>query len=752
MAGNPEVGQGRAGRLVGLSTPLRDARGVLAVRAGLWLVAAGILATGVLPLAEHGRLASAGLVVLAGISGAAWLLHQRLGSIARLTATVDVVAPLGLAVLDRQLWAPAALYAAAGLCEASLLVGRRGVVRLAVVAVGGFAISGVLAEGWRDAAVVVVGLVLVATTVVPLLYRTVQHNRRERVRLHNLLDGVEAIVWELDRASGQFTYVSGYALNYGVDAQRWLTDPQAWVAQVHPDDRHLVGVPSLIDRAEHGFSIEVRAGGAPDYPRVYRVNTSVVDLGHPSERRIRGVVVDISDLRRSEGLIRHQARHDALTNLANRGAIVTQLAQELAVRQPRVALLLLDLDRFKEVNDALGHHRGDILLQEVAARLRATIPPDACVGRLGGDEFAVVVPLGDRPDDYAEECAEAIVDALGMPVISDGLTMQIGVSIGIAVAPTHGEDQDLLFRRADMTMYVAKRGGGGWQRWAPEFEAETARSFHLAGALREALDAGEVGVVYQPRVSIRSGQVLGFEALARWTDPALGEVGPAEFVAAAQVAGVGMRLVSAIVRTAVADLTRLRALDPRLTMAINVTTTDLVMHGFEEMLDATIDAFGIPAESLILELSEPEALQNAKLLSQVLGRLARRGIRLSIDDFGQGYASMDRLRSLPLNEIKIDDAFVSRMRSDPTDRAIVASIIQLGQNLALEVVAEGVEDRITLDVLRDLGCGAFQGRVFAAPMPIGDALSALHRQQSDVPRHPLERRGGDFSGLAAPHP
>ncbi|MCB0999148.1 MAG: EAL domain-containing protein, partial [Acidimicrobiales bacterium] len=378
-------------------------------------------------------------------------------------------------------------------------------------------------------------------------------------------------------------------------------------------------------------------------------------------------------LRLQAAMNAHQATHDLLTDLPNRRELVARLQDMLDRRygDKYVALALLDLDRFKEVNDALGHHRGDYLLQQVAKRLTTCLPSHCFVGRLGGDEFAVVVPLHGRDDSHAQECAEAIVRALCEPVLSDGLTMQIGVSIGIAVAPHHGDEQDQLFRRADMTMYVAKRAGGGWAMWRPEFEEESARSFHLATALRSAIEHGAISMSYQPRVSVKSGRVLGFEALARWTDPVLGPVPPNEFVAAAQVAGVSLPLVSHIVRTSLSDFVALRRADPSLVMAVNVTTTDLVMQGFEEMLFSTLDAAGLPHGALILELSEGEAIQNAKLLHQVLQRLGDRGVKLAIDDFGQGYSSMDRLRSLPLNEIKIDKGFVAKMQADPTDRAIV---------------------------------------------------------------------------------
>jgi EAL domain-containing protein (putative c-di-GMP-specific phosphodiesterase class I) len=227
-------------------------------------------------------------------------------------------------------------------------------------------------------------------------------------------------------------------------------------------------------------------------------------------------------------------------------------------------------------------------------------------------------------------------------------------------------------------------------------------------------------------------------------------VPPNEFVAAAQVAGLSLPLVSHIMRTSLRDFTALRRVDPTLVMAVNVTTTDLVMQGFDEMLFETLDEAGLPHGALILELSEGEAIQNAKLLHQVLTRLGERGIRLSIDDFGQGYSSMDRLRSLPLNEIKIDQAFVARMRHDPTDRAIVDSIVRLGHNLALDVVAEGVEDPVALQTLRELGCDAYQGTLFKGAVGISDAVSLVRWQQPDPSVRPIQGPGSNVAGLLRP--
>ncbi len=740
--------RGRANGRAGLATRMAGARVAFGGRALVLLVCAGVLSSGRVG-DVGGRIGSGVLVALAVFNAAFWVGLSRRPWAVYAIPTGDLIGVFALTIVDRQLWAPAAVYGTAALCQAATFVGRQALLRVNVIWWASVA-SLTLWVGWAEALPTAVGVGIVSITTVPLIYAVVQANRSERHRLNYLLDEVEAVVWEFDRVTRQFSYVSGHAETFGLSPEAWVATPEAWLELVHPDDRPQVSVDALIDRAERGLSVEIRAGRPPMYDRVFRLATSVVTGRHPSERRVRGVMVDISDLRKSESLIRHQARHDSLTGLANRAAVVTQVANELASGSPRVALLLLDLDKFKEVNDALGHHRGDFLLQEVGRRLERCLPSDCFVGRLGGDEFAVVVPLTNRHNDVATECADRVVEALCEPVLSDGLTMQIGVSIGIAFAPDHAHDQDSLFRRADMTMYVAKRSGGGWAVWQPDYEEETARNFHLATALREAIDLGRITVEYQPRISIASNRVVGFEGLARWHDPKLGYVGPSEFVAAAQVAGISLKLVTVVVRTAAADLRRLRAVDPGLKVAVNVTTTDLVMTGFEEMLFSELEAAGAPPEAFVLELSEGEAIQNAKLLNQVLTRLAERGVRLSIDDFGQGYSSMDRMRSLPLHEIKIDRTFVSRMRQDPIDRAIVESIVRLGHHLALEVVAEGVEDAEVLADLKVLRCDAFQGRLAYDAMPIEKAESLVRWQQPDPRMRPVQGPSGNVPGLLGP--
>ncbi|MEZ5216881.1 MAG: GGDEF domain-containing protein [Ilumatobacteraceae bacterium] len=469
-----EARNGRALRRQGVASRLTGARSMMGLRALVLLLGSGTLSA-----LSHGdqpmRIGAGILGVLCVVSTALWARWYAERSAPYVLVAADVIGAGALGIVEPRLWAPAVAIIAAALVQGAVYLPRVQLLRVCVGA--GIVATAVTAlGGWQELLPGAAGLVAAGSIGAATVYGVVQHNRAERIRMHTLLDGVEAVVWELDRHTQQFTYVSGWAEQFGLTPERWLEYPNAWLEFVHPDDRPKVNPQALIDCADRGFSLEIRAGKPPQYDRVFRVSPTLVGLGHPSERAVRGVMVDISDLRKSESLIRHQARHDALTNLANRAAVVGQLSQELATRTPRVALLLLDLDRFKEVNDALGHHRGDYLLQQVAKRLTTCLPSHCFVGRLGATAPVVVVLLhGDDPTPRNAP-RRSSGRALRAGAQRWAWPMQIGVSIGIVVAPHHGDEQDQLFRRADMTSCTSLSvPAAGWAMWWPEFEEESAR-------------------------------------------------------------------------------------------------------------------------------------------------------------------------------------------------------------------------------------------------------------------------------------
>jgi diguanylate cyclase (GGDEF)-like protein len=428
------------------------------------------------------------------------------------------------------------------------------------------------------------------------------------------------------------------------------------------------------------------------------------------------------------------ARLDALTGLANRkvlisevGAIAAKYSRSSA--KTRFALLLLDLDRFKHVNDALGHTVGDRLLVAVADRLAKNIREGDLVARLGGDEFAIV---SDRLTslEEAHRLAARITAALQDPVTLDGLPLDISGSIGIALYPEHGTDFATLMRHADVAMYDAKHRGDGIAVYAPESDHNTPRRLSLVADLRRALDDAEGGgltVYYQPQIEISTGEVVGVEALLRWHHPVYGQVDPEELIKAAEPSSVMRQLTRWVLAEVVGQLARWRPMALRLRCAVNVSVRDLHNDDIVEHVTDLLRKHGVTADQIQLEITEEGLMADPNRVLATLARLDKLGIAIALDDFGTGYSSMQHLRRLPLAEVKIDRTFVFGMREDPDDAAIVNSIIELAGALGLRVVAEGVEDEPTWRMLHQRGCEVAQGWFYARPMPAEDLLAWIAR-------------------------
>ena len=407
---------------------------------------------------------------------------------------------------------------------------------------------------------------------------------------------------------------------------------------------------------------------------------------------------------------------DNLTSLPDRTALRTRL-QRLFHNEPdaRVALLVLDLDQFKEVNDTLGHAQGDELLRTVAARLSEVAMDGDLVCRLGGDEFALL--LVQEGPERAQLVAADLETAIAHPIVLDGVHIQAGVSIGAAYSPEHGNDADLLLQRADVAMYQAKSAGESYRRYDPLDDRFTVRRLKLLGELPRAINEGELCVHYQPKIDLRSSSVIGVEALVRWNHPEHGMVAPDEFIELAEVSGLVKELTRQVLEQSIAQL---RAWDDQgihLTVAVNLSVRNFTDADLPIWVEQCLERGEIEPGRLMLEITESEVMDDVVLALGVLGRLSALGVRSSIDDFGTGYSSLSYLRQLPIDEIKIDRSFVGTMAVNQSDTVIVRSIIELGHNLDLDVVAEGVEDEWTLDSLRSLGCDQAQGYYFSRPVP-----------------------------------
>ncbi|MFJ2827244.1 putative bifunctional diguanylate cyclase/phosphodiesterase [Streptomyces sp. NPDC087263] len=417
---------------------------------------------------------------------------------------------------------------------------------------------------------------------------------------------------------------------------------------------------------------------------------------------------------------------DPLTGLPNRQWLLerTWTALDEAERiGARSALMLIDLDRFRSVNDTLGHLAGDRLLLQIADRLRLNLPRGAEAARLGGDEFAVLLPIADSTTS-ATRVARNLVAALGSSLDLDGLSLVLEASAGLAVFPDHALDAEGLLRRADVAMYQAKRDRTGVEVYESKRDSNTPDRLGLLGDLRRALDAGDVELHYQPKVRF-DGQVAGLEALVRWVHPERGRVAPDEFIAIAESSGLMPHLTEYVLETALAQVARWRAQGLYVPVAVNVSPRDVHTPGFAGSVAARLARHGVPAGSLQLEITEHVLLEDPQRAADTLAALTAHGVKMSLDDFGTGYSSLVHLRRLPVSELKIDRSFVARLAVDNEDAEIVRCTIDLAHSLGLLVVAEGVEDDETWERLRDLGCDAVQGWLVAAAMPPEDTTAWL---------------------------
>jgi diguanylate cyclase (GGDEF)-like protein/PAS domain S-box-containing protein len=426
---------------------------------------------------------------------------------------------------------------------------------------------------------------------------------------------------------------------------------------------------------------------------------------------------DISERKAHTDALEYQALHDALTGLPNRSLFGDRLRQALLAarrNQKMFGVLLLDLDRFKDINDALGHDRGDSLLQEVTARLRGVLRATDTIARLGGDEFAVLTIDAKHPDDVVSTARKILAALEGPFAIADQM-VETGASIGIAMYPVHGDDPSTLLRRADVAMYVAKRSGGGYAVYAPEQETQTLRRSGLAGELRRSIPQGELVLHYQPQVTLATGAIHSVEALVRWNHPREGLMPPDRFIPMAEETGIIHPLTAWVLDSALAQLVKWLEEGLDVSVSLNVSPRNIEDHSLEEMVARALGTFKVEPQRLTLEITEGVAM--AAAAAKALHRLNEMGVRLALDDFGTGYSSLLYLMRLPVNEIKIDRSFVSALASDPDSGAIVRSAVGLGHNLGLRVVAEGLQDRAAEAVLIEAGCDAAQGFLVGRPTP-----------------------------------
>ena len=459
---------------------------------------------------------------------------------------------------------------------------------------------------------------------------------------------------------------------------------------------------------------------------------SAVAGGNPGEAQYVTVLSDVTQQKRAEQELLYLANFDTLTNLPNRAMLSDRLSRAIVRARRhggRIALLFLDLDRFKDINDSLGHAAGDRILRAAARRLQQTLGEHHTVARLGGDEFTVVLEDLESPDQ-AERTAREIIMAFEAPLQVDGRQeIAISPSIGISLYPEHGQVPTELIKRADTAMYQAKAAGRRtFMRYDDAMEVAARTRATLSASLRKVLDRGELRLAYQPRMSLADSRITGVEALLRWTSDEHGEVPPADFIPLAEESGQILEIGEWVLREACLMLRRWQqhGVDPALAVSVNVSALQLVRGNFPKVVMQVLQETGLGPRSLELELTESVLMANAEQSAARLQAFREIGVPLAIDDFGTGYSSLAYLKRLPITAIKVDKAFVDDVSTDPDDAAITSTIITMAHSLGLKVIAEGVETEAQLRFLSGQGCDEIQGFWLAPPMD-GHACLAFIR-------------------------
>ena len=562
------------------------------------------------------------------------------------------------------------------------------------------------------------------------LEQRVEDLRRTEEKLSGVLESIDNVVWSISATSYELLYLSPAAERiYGRPVADFYATHDLWLRIVHPEDRQRVQ-DSLSELLKRGtLTLQYRILRPDGEVRWLEDRARMVGDAHSQPLRFDGVATDISERKSHEALIEHLASHDALTDLPTRILLDDRITLSLAHAargQRRLALLFLDLDGFKSINDSFGHGLGDTLLKAVAARLKATVRDGDTVARQGGDEFVIL--LWDLADaDAAALVAQNVLDALSHPFQLDNRDVRVTASIGVSVYPEDGDTSDILLKHADAAMYLAKDlGRNGFQFYTREMGVHAHERVVLESALRRALEREEFELFYQPQVNIASGRIIGMEALLRWRQPELGMVSPARFIPLAEVTGLIVPIGEWVLRTACAQAKAWNAAGySDLLIAVNLSARQFHRQDVRGLVRRVLDETGLPAHLLDLELTESTLMQDTDIVVQTLCDLKALGIVLSMDDFGTGYSSLSYLRRFPLDVLKIDQSFIADLPDNRDAMSLTRTIIAMAASLNLRTIAEGVETQGQLAFLSANGCDAMQGHYFSPPLPVADITALL---------------------------
>jgi diguanylate cyclase (GGDEF)-like protein len=575
--------------------------------------------------------------------------------------------------------------------------------------------------------------------------RASQKSEREgEARYRALINQSSDLVAVLDR-SGQATYLSPSVDRLLAPQGQHLAKGSGQPGEVSELD--FVTAVDPVDRAQFSLALQAAVPGhmsagefrlRGDSGSSFTYEMTLQDLS--ADPAVGGLVVtghDVTDRLAMQREMEHRALHDALTGLPNRALLFDRFEQALRAAERGgvcAGLLLLDLDRFKEVNDTFGHHYGDELLRQIGPRLTGVLRSVDTIARLGGDEFAVLLP-DVRGEEAATNIANALLGALTLPFHVEGVDMDVEASVGVVISGKHGTDPITLMQRADIAMYVAKTQHIGVFVYDPDMDGNSASKLSLVGDLRRALDRSELVLYYQPKVSVTTGHLVGAEALVRWEHPEHGLIFPDAFIPLAERTGLITPLTHYVMSAAVAQARTWLDAGRPLPIAVNLSARNLHDEGFAAQVDELLTRFGVPAYLFELEVTESAIMIDPVRARQTLGQLSDLGVRLSIDDFGAGYTSLSQLTDMPISEIKIDRSFVMRMADDPSSALIVSSVVELGHNLGMTLVAEGVETADNLDELAGLGCDVAQGYHLSRAIPAAE-FDTWSAGRPIAPAHP----------------
>ncbi|HXF77534.1 MAG TPA: EAL domain-containing protein [Usitatibacter sp.] len=563
---------------------------------------------------------------------------------------------------------------------------------------------------------------------ITLRKRTEQQMARAKERLDLALSGSRLALWDWDLKSDKVYFNESWAAILGI-APRESTFAGADVAGwTHPEDRAVftAALGNAVKGVSDEFDCEYRVTHASGEWIWIHSRGKVTQREGGQAQRMTGTSHNISKRKRAEERAEYLATRDALTGLPNRVLLHDRLEQcifNAARNQVGFAFMFIDLDRFKTINDSLGHQVGDELLKRVASRLTACVRATDTVARLGGDEFAVILEnLDDDDDEGAQQVAEKMIAAMGAPMLIESQHLSTSCSIGISLYPNDGRDSEALMKNADVAMYYAKeKGRNNYQFFSQDMNARAQERLSVENYLRLALRRNELVLHYQPRVKVASGELVGVEALVRWQHPRRGLLMPDRFIGVAEDSGLIVPIGEWVLEHACRQLREWQAHAPGLKLAVNLSVGQ-VADG-ERLLravEAALRGAGVSAQALELELTESHLMQDIAEKSAFLQRLGELGVGLAIDDFGTGYSSLSYLKSLPVDSIKIDSSFVRDIGADPNDEAIIRAIVAMAHSLHLMVVAEGVETADQLAVLRELGCDEYQGFLESGALAAAD--------------------------------